>query len=154
MKSEPYLFHQHTWSTPTGFSLLSPARHCHPQGSKSTVCDQITGQCPCHGEVAGRRCDRCLAGYFGFPTCRPCLCNGFPELCDPQTGSCFNCGGFTTGRNCERYGVHMLFHLLFICSDCTGFSEGLLSRKSAVFKCRMTAVGGEDKASFCHPSKS
>ncbi|KAF3819019.1 hypothetical protein GH733_013169 [Mirounga leonina] len=76
--------------------------HCHPQGSKSPVCDQITGQCSCQGEVAGRRCDRCLQGYFGFPSCRPCLCNGFTELCDPETGSCFNCGGFTTGRHCER----------------------------------------------------
>ncbi|XP_008565583.1 PREDICTED: laminin subunit beta-4 [Galeopterus variegatus] len=76
--------------------------HCHPQGSKNAVCDQITGQCPCRGEVAGRHCDRCPAGYFGFPTCRPCSCNGFAELCDPETGSCFNCGGFTTGRNCER----------------------------------------------------
>uniref|UniRef100_A0A7N5K8M0 Laminin subunit beta 4 n=1 Tax=Ailuropoda melanoleuca TaxID=9646 RepID=A0A7N5K8M0_AILME len=76
--------------------------HCHPQGSKSPVCDQITGQCSCQGEVAGRRCDQCLEGYFGFPNCRPCLCNGFAELCDPETGSCFNCGGFTTGRNCER----------------------------------------------------
>ncbi|XP_003782634.1 laminin subunit beta-4 [Otolemur garnettii] len=76
--------------------------HCHPQGSKNTVCDQLTGQCLCYGEVAGRRCDRCLAGYFGFPNCRPCPCNGFAELCDPETGSCFNCRGFTTGRNCER----------------------------------------------------
>ncbi|XP_035110000.1 laminin subunit beta-4 [Callithrix jacchus] len=76
--------------------------HCHPQGSKATVCHQVTGQCSCRGEVAGRCCDRCLAGYFGFPNCRPCPCNGFAELCDPQTGSCFNCRGFTTGRNCER----------------------------------------------------
>ncbi|XP_008828933.1 laminin subunit beta-4 [Nannospalax galili] len=78
------------------------ACHCHPQGSKNTVCDQISGQCSCHGDVAGRRCDQCLAGYFGFPRCRPCPCNGFTELCDPDTGSCINCGGFTTGRNCER----------------------------------------------------
>ncbi|KAI5194349.1 Laminin Subunit Beta-4 [Manis pentadactyla] len=76
--------------------------HCHPQGSKNTVCDQITGECPCQEEVAGRHCDQCLTGYFGFPNCRPCLCNGFAELCDPETGSCFNCRGFTTGRNCER----------------------------------------------------
>nr|XP_004652732.2 laminin subunit beta-4 [Jaculus jaculus] len=76
--------------------------HCHPEGSKNTVCDQITGQCPCHEEVAGRRCDRCLAGYFGFPRCLPCPCHGFAELCDADTGSCLNCGGFTTGRNCER----------------------------------------------------
>ncbi|KAG8508491.1 Laminin subunit beta-4 [Galemys pyrenaicus] len=76
--------------------------HCHPHGSKNTVCDQITGQCPCHGEVAGQHCDQCLSGYFGFPDCQPCLCNGFSEHCDPETGSCFNCRGFTTGRNCER----------------------------------------------------
>ncbi|XP_008050704.1 laminin subunit beta-4 [Carlito syrichta] len=76
--------------------------HCHPQGSKNTACDQITGQCSCHGEVTGRRCDHCLAGYYGFPNCRPCPCNGFAELCDPETGSCLNCGGFTMGRNCER----------------------------------------------------
>ncbi|XP_035866682.1 laminin subunit beta-4 isoform X1 [Phyllostomus discolor] len=76
--------------------------HCHPQGSKGTVCDQITGQCSCQEEVAGRRCDQCLQGYFGFPNCRPCLCNGFTELCDPETGTCLSCGGFTTGRNCER----------------------------------------------------
>ncbi|XP_070280772.1 laminin subunit beta-4 [Myotis yumanensis] len=76
--------------------------HCHPQGSTSAVCDQITGRCPCQEAVAGRSCDGCLQGYFGFPNCRPCLCNSFAELCDPETGSCFNCGGFTTGRNCER----------------------------------------------------
>ncbi|XP_055974528.1 laminin subunit beta-4 [Sorex fumeus] len=76
--------------------------HCHPQGSKSTVCDQITGQCSCHREVTGHHCDQCLAGYFGFPNCRPCLCNGFAELCDPETGFCINCKGLTAGRNCER----------------------------------------------------
>ncbi|XP_073921097.1 laminin subunit beta-4 isoform X3 [Castor canadensis] len=78
------------------------ACHCHPQGSKNTICDQVTGQCACRGEVAGRRCDQCLAGYFGFPSCHPCSCNGFAELCDPDTGSCLYCRGFTTGRNCER----------------------------------------------------
>ncbi|XP_074124432.1 laminin subunit beta-4 isoform X1 [Sminthopsis crassicaudata] len=75
---------------------------CHPQGSKSTICDQITGQCSCHRDIGGHRCDLCLPGYFGFPKCRPCPCNGFAELCDPETGSCFNCGGFTAGLHCER----------------------------------------------------
>ncbi|KAF6301811.1 laminin subunit beta 4 [Rhinolophus ferrumequinum] len=84
--------------------------YCHPQGSKSTVCDQITGQCPCQEAVAGHHCDRCLQGYFGFPNCRPCFCNGFTELCDPETGSCFNCGGFTTGSNCERCIDHYYGH--------------------------------------------
>lgn len=102
VKSELGLFRSSSLALHPMFSLLYLACHCHPQGSKNTVCDQITGECPCQEEVAGRSCDRCLTGYFGFPNCRPCLCNGFAELCDPETGSCFNCRGFTTGRNCER----------------------------------------------------
>lgn len=132
--------------SPACFSLFYLACHCHPQGSKGTVCDQITGQCSCWEEVGGRHCDRCLQGYFGFPNCRPCLCNGFTELCDPETGSCFNCGGFTTGRNCERYRIHMYFYFLifFFCSDLTTLSKEPLRRNSTVFKCRKIALGGED----------
>ncbi|XP_058046208.1 laminin subunit beta-4 isoform X2 [Ahaetulla prasina] len=78
------------------------ACECHPQGSAGTLCDQVTGQCSCRPEVAGQQCNQCLVGYFGFPHCRPCACNGFSELCDPQTGACLNCTRFTTGSNCER----------------------------------------------------
>ncbi|XP_069085921.1 laminin subunit beta-4 isoform X2 [Pleurodeles waltl] len=75
---------------------------CNALGSISSICDQMTGQCSCHSETQGRRCDQCLSRYFGFPSCRPCLCNGNAELCDADTGACFNCKGFTTGDNCER----------------------------------------------------
>nr|XP_033815617.1 laminin subunit beta-4 isoform X2 [Geotrypetes seraphini] len=76
--------------------------NCSTQGSFSTLCDQISGQCLCRSEIDGRRCDQCLSGYFGFPSCRPCQCNSYAELCHPETGVCQNCKGFTAGPNCER----------------------------------------------------
>ena len=114
MISELWLSHQPTTSplTLAGFSLFCSACHCHPQGWKSTTCDQVSGQCPCRGEVAGRHCDWCLAGYFRLPNCCPCLCNGLAELCDPETGACLNCGGFTTGRNLKVWNACALFFFL------------------------------------------
>ncbi|TKC35705.1 hypothetical protein EI555_014030, partial [Monodon monoceros] len=69
------------WKASASVSLvmsLPPSRlreHCN-----RTTCDQVTGRCPCHGEVAGCYCDRCLESSFGFPNCRPCLCNGFTVM--------------------------------------------------------------------------
>ncbi|XP_077120924.1 laminin subunit beta-4 isoform X1 [Ranitomeya variabilis] len=76
--------------------------NCDSKGSISTLCDQVTGQCPCHGDIQGQRCDSCLPGYYGFPNCRPCKCNGNSETCDPVTGACKGCKRFTDGTNCER----------------------------------------------------
>ncbi|KAG8577287.1 hypothetical protein GDO81_010128, partial [Engystomops pustulosus] len=75
---------------------------CDSKGSISTLCDQVTGQCACRRDIQGRRCDSCLPGYFGFPNCRPCQCNGNSEACDPVTGVCLHCKGFTNGTSCER----------------------------------------------------
>ena len=40
--------------------------NCDPTGSKSTVCDEYTGQCQCKKNVAGRRCSRCAPAFYGF----------------------------------------------------------------------------------------
>lgn len=69
----------------------------------SELCDQVRGQCACRSEVAGRRCDRCQTGFWGFPFCRPCECNGLSEVCDEQTGECLNCREHATGPNCDRF---------------------------------------------------
>ena len=44
------------------------ACNCHPQGSRGSLCHPLTGQCSCLFGVgiAGRSCDSCAAGFFGF----------------------------------------------------------------------------------------
>ena len=39
---------------------------CDSTGSDSSICDKYCGQCPCKTNVAGRKCDRCAIGSYGF----------------------------------------------------------------------------------------
>ncbi|XP_074861708.1 laminin subunit beta-2-like [Carettochelys insculpta] len=82
------------------------ACQCDPQGSTSSVCSPVGGQCQCKGNVIGRRCDQCAPGTYGFgPSgCSRCACS--PEgaaspLCDPVSGQC-RCQHGATGRRCDR----------------------------------------------------
>ena len=56
--------------------FLLPACECHLQGSLSTECAPLGGQCPCRPNITGHTCDRCLPGTFGLG---PTGCHGEPS---------------------------------------------------------------------------
>ncbi|KAL7984356.1 hypothetical protein Chor_002926 [Crotalus horridus] len=66
-------------------------------------CNKIDGQCRCRSGIAGRRCDHCAPGSYGFPNCKPCKCNRGgtePDICNPQTGVCL-CKENVEGVQCD-----------------------------------------------------
>ncbi|RUS71396.1 hypothetical protein EGW08_020851, partial [Elysia chlorotica] len=86
------------------FLLISvlPACNCNGSGARDSFCNDVTGQCTCIANVAGRMCDHCIPGYYGFPACRPCQCNGNADTCDPLTGECIDCKDNSGGHRCDR----------------------------------------------------
>ncbi|CAI2351123.1 unnamed protein product [Caenorhabditis sp. 36 PRJEB53466] len=78
---------------------------CHPQGSEggNLLCDPESGQCLCRESMGGRQCDRCLAGFYGFPHCYGCSCNRAgttDEICDATNAQC-KCKENVYGTRCE-----------------------------------------------------
>uniref|UniRef100_A0A672KWV9 Laminin, alpha 1 n=1 Tax=Sinocyclocheilus grahami TaxID=75366 RepID=A0A672KWV9_SINGR len=76
---------------------------CHGDGSLSTVCHVITGQCECKAHVIGQTCGRCQVRHLLGNGCRLCECNQSGALsasCDEE-GRC-QCITGVTGDKCDR----------------------------------------------------
>ncbi len=60
--------------------------------------------CTCPTNYSGLSCEQCADGYVRNPSggCELCQCSGFSTTCDPETGACSNCSGFTTGPSCSE----------------------------------------------------
>ena len=56
-----------------GKSLLSAVCDCDEVGTvEGTVCNHSTGQCECHENITGLRCDRCQPATYGLRTLGAC----------------------------------------------------------------------------------
>ncbi|XP_072512537.1 laminin subunit alpha-5 isoform X2 [Salminus brasiliensis] len=75
-------------------------------------CDTNSGQCRCKANIIGRQCDRCAAGFYGYPNCRPCDCNEAgteKNVCNSITGQCL-CKENVEGSRCDQCRLGT-FHL-------------------------------------------
>uniref|UniRef100_A0A915EU80 Laminin subunit alpha n=1 Tax=Ditylenchus dipsaci TaxID=166011 RepID=A0A915EU80_9BILA len=78
---------------------------CNNNGSNNgeMECDALSGQCLCKVNVGGRRCEKCLPGYYGFPHCYECNCEDkgtTHHICDVQSAKCL-CKKNVVGEACN-----------------------------------------------------
>ncbi|CAH8640896.1 unnamed protein product [Dicrocoelium dendriticum] len=103
----------------------------------AATCDLVTGQCVCQKGYAGRACDQCTVGYYGYPDCKQCECDARGVLppnttaavatavCKPTDGSCF-CKPNVQGTRCDEckpgtFGLSIDYELG--CYSCFCFSS-------------------------------
>lgn len=74
---------------------------CNSIGALDNFCNATTGQCKCRANTYGRECDQCRTGFWNFPNCQRCDCNGHADICNSHTGACVNCRDNTQGHTCD-----------------------------------------------------
>ncbi|XP_030634201.1 laminin subunit beta-3 [Chanos chanos] len=133
-------------SNPLGCSRC----YCNAQGSLSSSCDPVTGQCRCRPHVQGLACDRCAAGYWN-PTspygCELCNCdptNSLSNICDQFTGQCQCRSGFG-GRTCGGCPDNTYGDPFTGCRSCNCDSAGTVSggcdKRTGACRCRLGVTG-------------
>uniref|UniRef100_A0A3Q2XNE3 Laminin, beta 2-like n=1 Tax=Hippocampus comes TaxID=109280 RepID=A0A3Q2XNE3_HIPCM len=118
---------------------------CDPQGSLSSECEGVGGQCRCKPNVRGRRCDRCAPGTYGFGVsgCTACDCHSEGSLshqCDPVTGQC-QCQEGATGRQCSDCQPGQWGFPSCAPCQCNGHADTCDSRTGECLECRDYTVG-------------
>ncbi|KAM4740269.1 laminin subunit beta-3 [Anableps anableps] len=139
-------FYSLSSSSPMGCKKCS----CSPVGSLSSLCDPVTGQCPCRPHFHGLTCDVCSKGYWKPPRsefCEPCGCDpswSTSDTCDQVTGQCQCKPGFG-GRTCTQCADNTYGTPLSGCRPCQcdieGTLPGVCNRKTGECFCRQGVTG-------------
>uniref|UniRef100_A0A1I8FFH6 Laminin EGF-like domain-containing protein n=1 Tax=Macrostomum lignano TaxID=282301 RepID=A0A1I8FFH6_9PLAT len=106
------------------------------------LCSEPDGECICPRNVAGKKCDRCEPGNYGYNV--PCRCNSpgttnGSATCDLVTGQC-SCGENIAGQKCSHCKRgHFAFPSCEKC-NCTseGVTEEICSAESGACACKVS----------------
>ncbi|KAJ3601988.1 hypothetical protein NHX12_029749 [Muraenolepis orangiensis] len=133
-------------SNPLGCSECS----CPSDGSSSSLCDPVTGQCPCRAHFHGLTCDGCTVGRWKpvwASGCESCGCdptNSLSDTCDQWTGQCKCRAGFG-GRTCTECPDNTYGDPLLRCQPCICSAGGIVlggcDKKTGVCVCRLGVTG-------------
>ncbi|CAB1354088.1 unnamed protein product [Coregonus sp. 'balchen'] len=123
---------------------------CSAEGSLSSVCDPVSGQCPCRPYLQGLTCDLCSHGYWNPSSprgCVPCRCdptNSHGDTCDQSTGQCLCRSGFG-GRTCTECPDNTYGDPLIGCRPCQcaagGMVPGGCDKNTGTCRCRLGVTG-------------
>ena len=108
------------------------------------------GNCRCKANVAGKKCDVCVDGYWGLTSGQGCsACNCDPlgsvnRLCDDRTGQC-TCKPGITGKQCDQCKEKHWGFSAEGCTDCgcdkTGSNHTRCDLKTGQCPCRPNVEG-------------
>lgn len=113
-----------------------------------------SGSCNCKDNYQGRLCDSCAVGFYQFPSCEQCDCDG-PGVenvgsCDTLTGAC-TCRTGYRGEKCDQCETG--YYNYPLCSPCpcsqVGTTENVCDRDSGECICADTYAGA--RCDKCQP---
>ncbi|XP_072569193.1 laminin subunit beta-1 isoform X1 [Paramormyrops kingsleyae] len=120
--------------------------NCNLQGSLSTECEKVGGQCQCKSNVVGRQCDQCAPGTYGFGGpygCTACECHksgSHSHQCDLVTGQC-PCRAGASGQRCADCQPGQWGFPYCRPCQCNGHADDCNSQTGACHSCRDYTTG-------------
>jgi hypothetical protein len=118
------------------------------EGSMSTICQPLGGDCPCQSNAIGRSCLHCAYDHFNLTSagCEACNCSLLGTVagpCNTTTGQC-TCKPFTTGLKCDLC-LENYFNLSK-CEDCacnSYYSQSPQCDSKGVCQCKTGVAGAK-----------